>query len=118
MFAVKQKPEIVIRWVMIVMMLYVLIASGNSTSSRDGQIDLGLDSDTNSENISSENSQFTEKESRVISLLLKGKSNSQIASQLGVCTRTIEYHLSRIYQRLGIGSRAEAIVKLIHLFKK
>ncbi|MBE7535521.1 MAG: helix-turn-helix transcriptional regulator [Anaerolineales bacterium] len=62
--------------------------------------------------------QFTDKELEVIHLLLEGKSTQEIALRLAVSTRAIEHHLTRIYEKLGVGSRTEAVVKLIHLFKK
>lgn len=61
---------------------------------------------------------FTEKELQVIQMLLEGQSNSQIALQLGVSTRAVEHHLTHIYENLEVSSRAEAIVKLLHLFEK
>lgn len=61
---------------------------------------------------------FTEKEMQVIQMLLEGQSNSQIALQLGVSTRTVEHHLTHIYEKLEVSSRAKAIVKLVHLFEK
>lgn len=65
-----------------------------------------------------EKSEFTEKELQVIPLLLEGKSNSQIALQLGVSMCAVEHHLTHIYEKLEVSSRAEAIVKLIDLFEK
>jgi DNA-binding NarL/FixJ family response regulator len=61
---------------------------------------------------------FTEKVSQVIRLLLEGKSNKQIASQLGISTRAVEHHLTHVYEKLGVCSRTEAIIKLISLFEK
>lgn len=61
---------------------------------------------------------FTEKELQVIQMLLEGQSNSQIALQLGVSTRAIEHHLTHIYEKLSVGSRGEAIIKLFPLFEK
>ena len=61
---------------------------------------------------------FTERERRVIQLLLEGKSTKLIASQLGLSTRAIEIHLTHIYEKLGVCCRTEAIIKLIRLFEK
>lgn len=61
---------------------------------------------------------FTERELLVIQLLLKGKSTKLIASQLGVSTRSVEHHLTHIYEKLGVCSRTEAVIKLIHSFEK
>lgn len=58
------------------------------------------------------NSAFTPREAEVIAQLLTGKSNKQIALELGITTRAVEFHLSSIYVKLGVGSRSEAIIKL------
>jgi DNA-binding CsgD family transcriptional regulator len=55
---------------------------------------------------------FTDREQEVADYLLQGKTNKQIAHALGVSTRTVEYHISHIYEKLGVSSRAEAIVRL------
>lgn len=61
---------------------------------------------------------FTKRELQVIELLLEGKSNDQIALQLNVTTRSVEHHLTSIYKKLGVSSRAEAIISLVRLFEK
>lgn len=57
-------------------------------------------------------SQFSEREKEVIELLLQGKSNKQIAAALYLAESTVESHLTRIYAKLDVGSRAEAIIRL------
>jgi two-component system, NarL family, competent response regulator ComA len=61
---------------------------------------------------------FTKKQLAVIEQLLEGKSNKQIALQLGITTRAVEYHLSQIYEKLGVSHRIEAIIRLARLFQK
>lgn len=61
---------------------------------------------------------FTDKELEVIQPLLQGKSNQQIALELGVSTRAVEHHLTHIYAKLGVCARTEAVIKLMHLYKK
>jgi DNA-binding CsgD family transcriptional regulator len=56
--------------------------------------------------------EFSPREQQVIDLLLQGKSNKQIALELHIASRTVEFHLSNIYTRLGVASRTEAVVKL------
>ena len=68
--------------------------------------------------ITPSSNEFTEKDLQVIHLLLEGKSNKQIALQLGVSTRAVEQHLTHVYEKLDVCSRAEAIIKLIHLYEK
>ncbi len=55
---------------------------------------------------------FSERERKVIELLLQGKSNKLIAGALGLSLRTVEFHLSNIYKKLGVTSRTEAALKL------
>ena len=52
---------------------------------------------------------LTERESEVLDLLVKGRSNSQIAEALVIVEGTVKNHLVNIYQKLGVHSRAEAI---------
>lgn len=61
---------------------------------------------------------FNDKELEVIQPLLEGKSTQQIALQLGISKRAVEHHLTHIYEKLGVSSRTEAVIKLIHLFEK
>ena len=55
---------------------------------------------------------FSERERQVIALLLHGKSNKEMALSLGVTHRTVEFHLSNIYRKLGVNSRTEAALRL------
>src|SRR5687767_4804345 len=52
------------------------------------------------------------REKDVARILLQGKSNKQIALELGITSRTVEFHLRNIYTKLGVASRTEAILKL------
>ncbi|HLO32658.1 MAG TPA: helix-turn-helix transcriptional regulator, partial [Anaerolineales bacterium] len=55
---------------------------------------------------------FSEREKQVIELLVQGQSNKQMALALGVSLRTVEFHLSNIYGKLGVTSRTEAALRL------
>jgi DNA-binding CsgD family transcriptional regulator len=59
-----------------------------------------------------EQTRFSEREQQVIELLVQGKSNKQIALALGISQRTVEFHLSNIYAKLGVSSRTEAALRL------
>lgn len=47
------------------------------------------------------------REQEVARCVAAGLTNAEIAAQLGVTRRTVATHLERIYERLGIHSRAE-----------
>ena len=42
--------------------------------------------------------------------MVKGKSNRDIASLLGLSEGTVKIHLSRIFKRLGVSSRTQAML--------
>lgn len=53
--------------------------------------------------------ELTERETEVLALLKKGWSNSRIAEELYLSERTVRFHLTNIYDKIQVSSRAEAI---------
>ena len=53
---------------------------------------------------------LTEREVEVLTLVAEGLPNKQIASQLQVAERTVNFHVSNILHKLGAASRVEATV--------
>jgi DNA-binding NarL/FixJ family response regulator len=50
---------------------------------------------------------LTLREEQVVSMVVEGLTNDEIAAQLGVSAHTVKNHLFRIYEKLGISSRME-----------
>lgn len=50
-------------------------------------------------------------ERKILELLAHGLSNKEIANRLGLTTNTVRWYLERIYARLHVRSRTEAVLK-------
>ncbi|WP_407563192.1 LuxR C-terminal-related transcriptional regulator [Streptomyces sp. 184] len=55
---------------------------------------------------------LTRAEHRVAALVAKGLTNRQVAGKLHITVSTVEQHLTRIYQKLGISQRADIGTRL------
>ncbi len=53
---------------------------------------------------------LTDREHEVLELAAQGKPNKDIAAELQVSARTVETHLSRVFAKLEVGSRTEAVL--------
>ncbi|WP_040949881.1 response regulator [Gorillibacterium massiliense] len=58
---------------------------------------------------------LTPAERDVLEMLAKEKTNKEIALELAISQRTVEYHLTSINQKLGVKTRIGAVVKAFEL---
>jgi two-component system, NarL family, response regulator LiaR len=58
-------------------------------------------------------SALTERETQVLSLLTKGKSNKEIANALRIAEDTVKSHVRHILSKLGVQSRTQAVILAI-----
>jgi LuxR family maltose regulon positive regulatory protein len=54
---------------------------------------------------------LTARERSIVEFIARGRSNKEIARELGVAPETIKTHLKRIFQKLSAESRAQAVVR-------
>src|SRR5258708_10885521 len=53
---------------------------------------------------------LSHREAEVAELVSKGLSNKEVASQLFVTEKTVKFHLTNIYKKMAVKSRAQLIV--------
>jgi HD-GYP domain-containing protein (c-di-GMP phosphodiesterase class II) len=70
----------------------VLAAAGHVVPERPRELPAGL----------------TERELEVLLVLVRGRSNPQIADQLGISAKTVGHHVQHVYEKAGVRSRAAA----------
>ncbi len=56
------------------------------------------------------NSELTSREREVLTLIVRGKSNKEIAALLGITEGTVKCHVNVILSRLGVSDRTQAAV--------
>jgi DNA-binding CsgD family transcriptional regulator len=60
-------------------------------------------------------SELTGQEAHIAGLAVDGRTNVEIGTQLFLSTRTVEWHLAKVYSKLGVGSRRELRTALASL---
>ena len=55
--------------------------------------------------------ELTVRECSIVEFISYGRSNKEIARELGIAPETIKSHLKRIFQKLSAKSRAQAVIR-------
>ena len=53
---------------------------------------------------------LTEREKEILQMVVTGLSNQQISDRLSITIRTVKFHTSNIYAKLGVRSRIDVIL--------
>lgn len=56
---------------------------------------------------------LTRREMQILQKVVSGKTNNQIAYELGICVKTVEKHLTYIYRKMNVTSRVSAAVNAV-----
>lgn len=57
-------------------------------------------------------SSLSPREAEVLSLVLKGNRNKEVAANLFISIKTVEFHIRNIFTKLGVRNRIELINRL------
>ena len=58
---------------------------------------------------------LTEREVEVLRLVIEGRSSKEVAQTLFLSKRTVDFHLSKIYEKLKVSNRIQAIRRATEL---
>lgn len=58
---------------------------------------------------------LTDREIEVLKLVLEGKSNKEVGALLCCSKRTVDFHLARVYQKLDVSNRVQAMRRVAHM---
>jgi len=58
--------------------------------------------------------QLTPRELATLRSMAQGRSNKEVAQELGISARTVKTHLGHLFQKLGVASRTEAVKVATH----
>ena len=58
---------------------------------------------------------LTKRELEILSLIVEGHSSKQVADQLFVSKRTVDFHLDNIYEKLQVTNRMQAMQRASRL---
>jgi DNA-binding NarL/FixJ family response regulator len=86
------------------------IASGSAWFSQSVLINLSQQGEVSPRKL--EATSLTNRELQILRMLAQGWSNADIATKLHLAVQTVRNYVSRIYQKLSVDSRAEAIIHI------
>ncbi len=58
---------------------------------------------------------LTKREIQVLSLVIQGKSSQQVATELFLSKRTVDFHLANVYDKLRVSNRVQALNRATRL---
>jgi two-component system, NarL family, response regulator LiaR len=84
-------------------------AEGKATVSAEVREILKVSTISPAQGIGFETYKLSERERQVLTCMVSGCSNAEIAGELVISLSTVKYHVSRILEKLGVGNRSEAV---------
>jgi DNA-binding NarL/FixJ family response regulator len=57
--------------------------------------------------------ELSDRETELLALMAQGRSNQEIAAQLGLTLKTVRNHVSNIFSKLQVADRAQAVLRYV-----
>lgn len=92
-----------------------LISLVNAVLSGYTIVPLKIFKQQNAQRDSDQSIKLTEKELEILHHVAKGLSNKEIGEKIFTTDRAVEYHLSKIYKKLDVKTRQEAVMEGVRL---
>jgi DNA-binding NarL/FixJ family response regulator len=58
---------------------------------------------------------LTQREQEILAMVSQGATMQQVARRLGISPRTVETHMAKLYRKLGVRTRVQAVSRAAHL---
>lgn len=56
---------------------------------------------------------LTDRELQIVESVARGRTNLEVAGELGLSHKTVEWILTRVYRKLGVRSRVELVLRIV-----
>lgn len=68
---------------------------------------------TRTKKLETDSFNLTQRESEILNLIVQGLDNREIANKLFISLETVRNHIRHIYEKLGVNSKTQAVVKAL-----
>jgi DNA-binding CsgD family transcriptional regulator len=86
---------------------------GSESYAERARIELSATGDRKRKRSQESSGRLTPQETRVAELVSQGGTNAEIAAQMFISPSTVEYHLHKVFQKLGIRSRTQLAKRIL-----
>jgi DNA-binding CsgD family transcriptional regulator len=86
---------------------------GSESYAERARVELRATGDRTSKGSRESAARLTPQEAQVARLVTEGRSNTEVAAQMFISSSTVEYHLHKVFRKLGIRSRTQLAMRML-----